>query len=98
MLYELIPQWMTQRSNGPVASNREVINELARFIKSLYPDDKRVTLVTRHKFGAWFVETVITDSCVNHFNDYQWWADGRPEAELEAIIKDYIAELATKEV
>lgn len=87
MIYDIVYKFYETYDITKYVTTRDVINDLTKHIKSYYPTDKHVVVITKHKFGAWWLETVITDSSVNHFNDYDHWSEGKTEAECEAIIK-----------
>lgn len=58
-------------------SQREVQIELVKAIRANFSEEGRVILVTKHKDGMMWVQTVITDSCTYHFRDYDHYCDAQ---------------------
>lgn len=92
MIYELAHNfWHTVANNG-FKDNRDAINELTKYLKRASPDTKRLVVVTKHKYGAWWLETVIADSCTYHFRDYGFWRADMTDEEAEQTIKKLFVE------
>ena len=91
MIYDLVYQFYQETDHHGFKGERDMINALTVFLKKVSPDNKRVIVITKHKHGAWWMETIIVDGSTYHFNDYKHWRGDMTEEEAHQSIQDMIA-------
>lgn len=82
MLYEFVHECQRLMSEHQLVKTQSDIGRiLATSIRKAFPEMGQIAVVAKIKDNVWFLESVVYDGGVYHFNSYELWLENQNEQE-----------------